>query len=179
MKADPIKVKIRQVETDEYVSATILPAPIDRLPSMHDGWRFNFDKLIRKLTNAVAYILVADETPQIVEGALIFELKNEQLAYMSYVEVAPHNQIKPKRYDDVAGCLIAFAFSESIRLCEDDFKYQLAFDVFEQNRKDQKKLESMYIEKYGAIHFPLTGGLCIVDDAGNKLITKYLSPGID
>jgi hypothetical protein len=173
MKASPLKVKIRKVDTDEYVPATIRHAPNNSLPSIQDGWRFNFNKEIRKIKNAIGYTLTVDETPHITEGALIFDLKFEQLAFMSYIEIAPHNKKKPKRFDDVAGCLIAFAFNESLRLCEGDYKALLVFDISEEKWEDQKKLESIYTKNYGAIPFPM-GGWCIMDAAGYALRERYL-----
>lgn len=81
---------------------------------MHDGWRFNFDKELRKLKNATGYLLVTDEAPLIVEGCIIFQLIDRREPYLAMLEVAPHNQTKDKKYDWIAGCLIAIPERNSV-----------------------------------------------------------------
>lgn len=168
-----MNVKILKVATDELKQATIRNGQPIKLPSMHDGWRFNFNKLIHKLPYANAYVLVSDETPNVIEGCLIFQMRDKVIPYMAYVEIAPHNKDKPKQYEHVAGCLIAFAFKQSLLYGKGDYKGLLTFDVLEQDPGDQKKLMSMYSKKYNAVKVDDTTML-IMDDAGHKLIEKYL-----
>lgn len=168
-----MKVKIQDVKKDELVGATIRKGQAAELPSMHQEWRFNFDKLIKKLAYATAYVLVCDETPQIIEGCLIFQMKDKVIPYMAYVEVAPHNKLHPKRYELVAGCLIAFAFKQSLIQGKDDYKGWLTFDVQEENPDDQVKLMAIYSKKYNAVRYDDTT-MYIMDDNGQQLIQKYL-----
>jgi len=107
-----MKVKITLLKTGEKVDALIKEGKISELPSIHENWRFNFDKELKKLKNATGYVLVTEETPHIIEGCMIFQLIDNKMPYMSYVEVAPHNKTGGKKYDHVAGCLIAFALNK-------------------------------------------------------------------
>ena len=65
------------------------------------------------------YALICEETPEIIEGCLIFEMQEVVGAYMAFIEVAPHNRFENKKYHKVAGSLIAFAcrmsFSEEMK----------------------------------------------------------------
>ena len=87
-----MNVKIISVATNGEIKAIIKPGKAAQLPSMHDNWRFNFDKQIKKLANATAYVLVAEETPDVVEGCMIFQMVDQIRPNMAFVEIAPHNK---------------------------------------------------------------------------------------
>ena len=144
-----------------------------QLPGLHEGWRFTFDKLIKKLKYATAYVLVSEETPEVIEGCLIFQMKDNLIPYMAFVEVAPHNKTDLKKYDYVAGCLIAFAFKQSLIQGKGDYKGWLSFDVLEEKKEDQLKLMSLYSKKYHAVRADETG-MYIMDEQGERLIREYL-----
>lgn len=169
-----MQVTILNVSTDELTSGVISNGKKVTLPSIHSGWRFNFDKHSKALKNAETYILVADETPDVIEGCLIFQLIDKALPYMAFVEVAPHNRTNPKRYEYVAGCLIAYAFRLSVLKGKGDYKAQLFFDVKEEKEEMQKKLMRLYKQKYKALQLSDTR-MVIIDDAGYELIEKYLN----
>src|ERR1700740_274516 len=109
-----MEVKIIKVATNGEVKAIIRPGKATELPSMQDDWRFNFDKQIKKLANATAYILVAEETPTIVEGCMIFQIVDKIRPHLAFVEIAPHNKTDERKYDHVAGCLVAYAFLRTL-----------------------------------------------------------------
>ena len=169
-----MNVKILRVETDELTGATIRNGKPVELPSMHQGWRFNFDKLIRKLPHATAYVLVANDSPDIIQGCLIFQMLDKKIPYMAYVEVAPHNRAEPKVYEYVAGCLIAFAFKQSVIQGKGDYKALLSFDVKEEKEEDQQRLMALYSSKYHALRVDETT-MWITDEGGHALIEKYLN----
>ncbi|MEJ0105517.1 MAG: hypothetical protein WDO19_24445 [Bacteroidota bacterium] len=169
-----MNVKILKVADDELVGATISEGGKTKLPSIHDGWRFNFDKHSKNLPNAETYILVSEESADVVEGCLIFQLIDKKVPYMSFVEVAPHNRADPKKYDYVAGCLIAFAFKLAVRKGKGDYKAQLFFDVSEESEEDERKLIALYRKKYKALHMGGTR-LVIIDQAGYDLEVLYLN----
>lgn len=98
-----MKIRILKISTDDLVGATIVMGQRFQLPSLQQGWRFNFERHIRRLSNATAYILVSDETPDVIEGCMIFQMKDKQIPYMAFVEVAPHNKTDQKKYQYVGG----------------------------------------------------------------------------
>lgn len=166
-----MNIKILKVSTGELADASIEGRSL-KMPGLHEGWRFAFNKHI-KLAYANGYVLVTEETPEVIEGCLIFQMKDKVIPYMAYVEVAPHNKEQPKRYDHVAGCLIAFAFQQSLIRGKDYFKGLLSFDVQEKKKDDEIKLMSLYSKKYGAVRAGETL-MFIMDDAGHALIEEYL-----
>jgi len=145
-----MKVKIIRTATSEEVDAFIKKSNVTEMPSIQQGWRFNFDKELKKLKNATGYLLVTDETPDIIEGCMIFQLIDKKEPYMAFVEVAPHNKKYAKIYDHVAGCLIAFAYQLSVTEGAGDYNSMLQFDVMEEKKEDGVKLMALYSTKYNA-----------------------------
>lgn len=168
-----MNVKILRIAIDELVEALIIQRKAAQLPSMHQGWRFNFDKHIRRLAYAKAYVLVCEDTPDIIEGCMIFQMQNNKVPYMAYLEVAPHNFGSTKQYDFVAGSLIAFACSQSLLEGKDEYNGVLYFDVREASPSDQYKLMEQYRKKYYARQLSDTK-MYIGGEDRKSLIKEYL-----
>lgn len=169
-----MKIRILEVKTGELANAAIEENVSLALPSLQDGWRFNFDKESKRTPNASTYVLVTEETPNIIEGCLIFQMKNGVMPYGAFIEVAPHNRGDEKKYDHVAGCLIAYAFQLSLVKGEGFYQGQLFFDVQEKEKEDEVKLMSNYSSRYGAKRLGDSTKMLIHDDDGHALIEKYL-----
>lgn len=168
-------VKILKTETSEEVDALIRKGAITNMPSIHDGWRFNFGKELKNLKNATGYILVTEETPDIIEGCIIFQLIDKEQPYLAMIEIAPHNKYRTRRYQRVAGCLIAFAYRLSVLYGVGHFKAFLQLDVMEEKKEDEIKLKAVYSIKYNAkLLSPDGTTMMISDEGGEALIKKYL-----
>jgi len=168
-----MNVKIIRIDDGKIVSGRIFRPPNNRLPSLTDGWRFNF-RGNTKAEHLQTYALVCNETPDIVEGCLSFKMRRKVEPYMAYIEIAHHNQGSAKKYENVAGCLIAFACRLSIVHGKGAYKGWLAFDVMEQNKNNEIKLLALYCVKYGALRFGDTG-MVIPPETGEQLILKFLN----
>ncbi|SDC63465.1 hypothetical protein SAMN04487894_103173 [Niabella drilacis] len=167
-----MRVSIIRIEDKRWVNARIESPSHLALTSLNEGWRFNFKKNTLK-EKLQTFVLICEETPDIIEGCLSFKMKDTIEPYMAYVEIAPHNKGRHKRYEQVAGCLIAFACRLSFIHGAGAYKGWLAFDVFEENKEDEIKLMAVYCKKYGAVKFGDTTML-ISPEAGEHLINKYL-----
>lgn len=167
-----MKIRIVQLSDSKEVDAEIISTSKLILPSLIDGWKFNFKKHSKK-TGFITFALVCEETPNIIEGCLIFQMKEKIEPYMAFLEIAPHNKGRNKKFDKIAGCLIAFACRLSFTEGKGDYKGWLAFDVLEENKEDEIKLMAVYCEKYGAIKYGETTML-ITPEIGQNLITKFL-----
>ena len=168
-----MNVRILKVATDELTGATIRNGQSIELPSIQMGWRFNFGSRLKELSYSKAFVLVSQETPDIIEGCLIYQMKGRTLPYMAYLEIAPHNRMHPKKYDYIAGCLIAFACKQSIIHGKEWHQGWLTFDVFEEDPREQIRLMSHYSRKYKAQRFSETTMLISPED-GENLIKEYL-----
>lgn len=170
-----MKVKILRIKDNTLVDAEILDSKLTKmnLPSVVDGWRFNFKKQSQR-KGFETYVLVREETPEIIEGCLIFEMKGSIEPYMAFIEIAPHNQGKEKEYHRVAGCLIAFACRMSFMKGNDDYKGWLAFDVLEEEKENEIKLMAMYSKQYNASRFGETT-MVIPPIGSEKLINEFLN----
>lgn len=86
-------VKILEVETKLEIKSFISLVTNNKakLPSINDGWRFNFSKHSTG-KDYETYILKTNKTPEIIEGCLIINTKTPYHVYMAFVEVAPHNK---------------------------------------------------------------------------------------
>jgi hypothetical protein len=170
-----MKVNILKVATNQLVEASINKGIAKNLPSIHDNWRFNFNKHAL-LPNSTAYVLVSEETSDIIEGCMIFQMRKKVEPYMAYLEVAPHNRETPKKYLYVAGCLIAFAYKQTFVQASGDYMGYLTFDVQENNPKNEKKLISLYNKQYNAkIVAGTNSTMVIADKDGDSLIEEYLN----
>lgn len=168
-----MNISIIKLSEGQSVSAQIILASGIALPSITEGWRFNFKKHSKK-KGFQTYILVCKDTPHIIEGCLTFQLRDTVEPYMAYVEIAPHNKGLAKKHDSVAGCLISFACRLSFIYGIGHFKGWLAFDVKEERKQDGIKLMMVYCKKYGALKWGNTT-MIISPENGEKLIAKYLN----
>ena len=170
-----MKVKILKKETNVLVEAEIFDSKSIKitLPSITDGWYFNFKKN-SKLRGYETYVIICEETPEIIEGCLIFELQDVVGAYMAFIEVAPHNRNENRRYDKVAGSLIAFACRMSFIRGDEESKGYLTFEVIEEEIENKEKLIAMYIDKYKALYFGQTT-LFITPEGSEQLINEFLN----
>lgn len=174
-----MNVKILKIEGNTLVDAKIssVKGMKVNLPSVTEGWRFSFNKHLKK-KNFETYVLVSKETSERIEGCLSFEMSGKVEPYMAFVEIAPHNRGTVKEYDNVAGCLIAFACRLSFLNGEDDFQGWLAFDVLEENSEDESKLMKVYSTKYNALRFGESTTMFIPPEGGKKLINEFLDQGL-
>jgi len=167
-----MNVKILEVETKLEIKSTISLVTKNKakLPSINDGWRFNFRKHSTG-KDYETYILTTDKTPEIIEGCLIINNKTPFQVYMAFVEVAPHNKGNEKKYDRVAGCLIAFACRQSFI---NDKEGYLAFDVLEDKKENELRLMKLYSQKYNAVRLDNSTTMIIVPEGSEKLINEFL-----
>ncbi|MBS7256170.1 hypothetical protein [Flavobacterium branchiicola] len=170
-----MNVKILKARSNDLVNARIIDVKLGKviLPSITEGWRFNFRKHSKE-TRYETYILVSEETPDVIEGCLIFEMKSKIEPYMAFVEVAPHNRGDSKKYERVAGSLIAFACRLSFKCGKGDYLGYLAFDVIEEEQEDQTKLMAVYSTNYYALRYGETT-MIIPPSGGEKLIKEFLN----
>ena len=162
-----------KIESDELVDAQIKNRFKNKLPSVRDGWRFDFSKHAKKKA-AHSYILIAEETPGTIEGCLVYKIREIEGIYMAYIEIAPHNKGADKKYDLVAGCLIAYAGMLSYTLIEGHSKGWLTFDVMEEDSRDEARLMALYNKKYKAIGIKDSTTMYIQPVDTQLLIAKYL-----
>ncbi len=157
-------VYILEKNSNRLLEAKIVLAEKNEIPLKKDGWNFNWRQLSKEGETRL-YILKLIRSDRSVEGAMLLKIA-EGMLIMDVLEVAPYNIRKTKRYDYVAGSLIAFACRESFKL-EGNYKGFLTF-------VSKTELIDWYIEKYGA-ELALGQKMFIDWENGNKLIEKYLN----
>jgi len=167
-----MNVKILRTKDKKVIDAIIRKGIKSEMPSIQDGWRFNFNKQSR-LPNSETYVLVCKDSPKVIEGCLIFQMVDKEMPFMAFLEIAPHNQQKKKQYDYVAGCLIAFASRPSFIRGQEHFKGWLSFEVHEETNSGQIKLMSLYSKKYYARKTD-ENTMMIIPSDGEILIEEFL-----
>jgi hypothetical protein len=146
------------------IESEIVPIDNKLAPLKKDGWNFNWRQLSREERGQI-FILRTLNTPNQIEGALLLKTEFDMLV-MDALEIAPHNiGRKNKRYDYVAGCLIAYACRESYKL-KGVYKGFVTF-------VSKTNLIKWYASKCGA-ELALGQRMFIDWEAGEKLIEKYL-----
>ncbi len=157
-------MKIQVLRDSKLVQAEIAPINKREIPLIKDGWTFNWRKIATEAdANEQIYALKIEETGT-VEGVLHL-IYRDGMYEMEHLEIAPHNiGSSQKKYQDVAGCLIAFGCYRSLSL-NNEFRGVLAFIP-------KAELEDWYIQKYGAE--PGIHGRMIFLNATPDLISKYI-----
>jgi len=168
-----MNAKILRISDNVLVPAIISRGITVHLPSLTEGWQFNFRGNTRREA-LETYILTTDDNSDEIQGCLSFKMNHKVEPYMAYIEIAPHNKGKTRRYDDVAGCLIAYACRLSFINGKGDYKGWLAFDVLEETAADSIKLMALYSKKYGALKFGETT-MVIPPNEAKKLIDQFLN----
>lgn len=168
-----MKVRILEVDLEELVTGIIREGLKGEMPSITDGWLFNFNKH-SFLKGKRSFVLVKEDTPEVIEGCMIFSLHEIFGPFMDYLEVAPHNRGSNGKYKRVAGCLIAHACGLSFN--EGDLKDRgfLTFKTFGEDDVSQRRLEELYRTKYKAIMNPMKY-MEIHPNDSKALIKEYLS----
>ncbi|MBY0481723.1 MAG: hypothetical protein K2Q21_10230 [Chitinophagaceae bacterium] len=157
-------VEILDVFNNRILKAEIVPAESTSMPQKRNGWNFNWKKLLKN-ENTKTVMLRLVETPQTIEGVL--QLKNYgNMLIMDVIEIAPHNIGPHKKYEHVAGCLIAYACRESFKT-EGNYRGYLTF-------VSKTNLIKWYTSKYGA-KLAIGQKMYIDPDKGSELIDKYLN----
>lgn len=150
-------------EIDSLVKAEIVVGKLKDMPLKKDGWNFNWRTAI-KIKNSTTYVLRLTSNPSKIHGML--NLKREGgMLIMDLVEVSPTNLGKGKRYNYVAGCLIAFACQETFKI-ESDYKGFLSFE-------SKTQLIKWYQKNYYA-QVALGQKMFIDPIGGERLINEYL-----
>jgi len=150
--------------TQTLIDVEIVRGTSKDMPLKKDGWSFPWKSAIKQKDTEI-YILRLKSNPSSIQGVL--QLKKYQgMLIMDSVEIAPQNiGRKNKRYDYVAGCLIAFACRESFKL-ESNYKGFLSFE-------SKNNLINWYQEKYYAV-IAMHRKMYIEPENGQKLIDEYL-----
>ena len=169
-----MKVQILRVEDKALVPGEIEEKGKHRLPSFHDGWNFDFNKHSKRIPNSETYVLVTELEPDVIQGCLILKMEEDMDPYMAYLEIAPHNRGDHKRYDYIAGCLIAFACRLSHIHAKGHFRGYLSFMVSEEKEEETQKLMAHYSKKYHAKLIAGTNHMEIDPENGRTLIERYL-----
>ena len=133
-------VYILDVFSNKLVEAEIVPIDKKNVPLKKDGWKFNWRKAMMN-TQSNGYVLKLKTESKTIEGAILLKIE-EKMLIMDILEIAPHNVGRKKKYDYVAGVLIAYACRKSFTL-EGAYKGFLVF-------VSKTKLIDLYRAKYGA-----------------------------
>jgi len=158
-------MKILDISNDRLINVEIVISDKLDVPSKNDGWGFDWQKL-KGEPNTKTYVLKTKGNEFSIEGMLQLKISHG-MQVMDIIEIAPHNiGSQNKKYDYVAGSLIAFACRESFKL-ENEYKGYLTF-------VSKSKLIEWYIDKYGAKQ-AVGQKMFIEPEISVKLIDKYLN----
>lgn len=160
-----MKIFLQDTLGGELVEAIIEEAGKKDMPLKKDGWQFNWKKL-NQIEGSLFYKLTRIKTPKIIEGIMMLTLINDEMLYLNNVEVAPHNYGKDGKYENVAGCLLAYGCYKSFELGKNHYLGFLSFD-------SKTKLIELYQRKYGAI-WAMGQKMFFDPESGKNLMKKYL-----
>jgi hypothetical protein len=161
-----MKVLLKEAKSDVINEGFIAKAQKQDLPVKKNGWQFTWRKLFQ-MEGAEFYKLSTIASPNVIEGMLMLTLIGDEMLFMNNIEVAPHNYGSDGEYENVAGCLLAYACYKSFEFGKNHYLGYLSFD-------SKTQLIDLYQNKYGATY--ARGQKMFFDpNAGKVLIQKYLS----
>lgn len=160
-----MKINILEKKTNLEKKAEIKKIEKKELPLKKDGWNFNWKELY-KVEGSIIYKITLDEIPNQIEGILMLTMFNEEILFMNNIELAPHNIGKNKKYDNVAGCLLAYGCRESFEKGKGNYNGFLSFDC-------KTELIELYQNKYGAA-IAMGHKMFFDPESGKQLMKKYL-----
>jgi hypothetical protein len=153
---------ILETKTKKFVKSQILNPTKDLVPRRKEGWSFNWLYVYKKDSRSI--FALKEENKETIHGMLHL-INDGGMLVMELIEVAPFNIGTNKMYDNVAGCLIAYACRESLKL-ETAYKGYLTF-------VSKTELINLYKEKYFATQ--TIGNRMYIDPlSGENLINTYL-----
>ncbi len=161
-----MEIEILEVETQQKKAAEISKALFKELPKVKDGWNFNWRKLSKIEGGEVFKLTLKKENPG-VEGIMMLTIMFEEMVFMNNIEIAPRNIGSNGKYENVAGCLIAYACLLGLEWGRGNYYGFLTFD-------SKTELIPLYHEKYLA-DFAMGQRMFITPGNGLKLIKKYLN----
>ena len=161
-----MEVKIIEAYSRQEMPAQITQTTFIDFPKKQDQWNFSWRSLSKVEGGEIYKLTLKAEKPEI-EGLIMLTLMNDEMLYMNTIEVAPHNYGSNGKYENVAGCLIAFGCLKSFELGKNHYEGYLTFE-------SKTELIQFYQKKYGA---SIAAGqrMFINPKAGLNLIEKYLN----
>lgn len=155
-------MKIYSLKEESEINCSFRQVSKDLVPRKKDGWSFNWLKAFKDDPESV-YAIIENQS-QKIHGAI--QLVNDDgMLIMELIELAPFNVGSKKGHDNIAGCLIAFACRESLKL-DSAYRGYLTF-------VSKTKLVDYYKTKYYATQ-TLGTRMYIDPISGEKLIKNYL-----
>lgn len=162
-----MRVKILEVKSQLKRDAIIERAKSNDMPKKKDSWQFTW-RTLYKTEGAAFYKLSLTNTLKEIEGIVMLSVMYEEMLYMNNIEIAPHNRSSTGKFDNVAGCLIAYGCLKSFELGKNTYKGYLTFE-------SKTELIPLYQKKYGAT-LAMGQRMFIEPDVGLNLIKKYIKP---
>ena len=160
-----MKIQITNVALDKEIDATIENATRKDMPIKKNGWQFTWRTLYK--TEGAEFYKLKIKNDEEIQGMLMISLMNDEMLYMNNIEIAPHNYGSKGKYENVAGCLIAYGCLKSFELGKNHYKGYLTFE-------SKTKLISLYEQKYNAT-LAMGQRMFIEPKESLKLIEKYLN----
>ncbi|MEO0639831.1 MAG: hypothetical protein AAFY70_08900, partial [Bacteroidota bacterium] len=160
------KTRLLHKERQVYIEAAIRKAEFEDLPLKKNGWQFNWRKLY-KVKGSEVFKLISIGPSNSLEGLIMLSLMYGEMVYMNNIEIAPHNYGSQGKYENAAGCLLAFGCQQGFERGEGNYLGYLSFE-------SKSQLIPIYQHKYGAT-LALGRRMYIGPQSGELLIKKYLN----
>ena len=134
----------------------------ENVPYKKDGWQFNWKQAFIQRPTTI-FVLIEKNSNKL--HGVIQLINDDGMLIMELIEIAPFNIGSKKENERVAGCLIAFACRESLKL-DSNYKGYLTF-------VSKTSLIDLFRKRYFATQ--TIGQRMYIDPiSGENLIKKYL-----
>lgn len=157
-----MKVNLYDKTRKKNVFGVISKAYKKEMPKSNSKWNFDWKALFSK--NSLVFKLSYEDE---LQGLLKMVKVEEGYYEMSNLELSPENHGSKGKYNNVAGCLIAFGCLLSFKLNSGSYKGYLAFT-------SKGELITHY-EKHYYAELVYREKMIIFPNNGKERITKYLN----
>lgn len=160
-----MRINILEVNSNIEIKAEIKPLEKKLIPLKKEGWNFNWKELF-KVEGSKFFGITCLNSPNRIEGIIMLTLFYDEMLFMNNIELAPRNLGRNKKFDNIAGALLAFGCKKSFILGKGNYHGYLSFD-------SKTKLIELYQSKYDATH-AMGSKMFFSPESGKKLMNKYL-----
>lgn len=156
-------MRIKNTKTGKFRKVKVDSLEKGDQKRIRDSKQFSFDwKLEKKKENNIYKLFLLDEKDEILGLLSLKDIKDELRIHINLIEISERNIGRGKKYDRIAGCLIAYACQLSFDKSYDGFVSLIP----------KSRLINHYCKYYGFEQFGRQLGLSY--EASVNLIKKYL-----
>ena len=150
---------IREIATGEWIAITVEPVRVEDLRNLEGAWKFDW---WTETERAEVFKLIDPGSPKAIYGLIALARRQDHVE-VTLLETSLENVGSDKRFERIAGCLLAYAVRLSLSL---HFDGCLALE-------SKTDLIDHYEKKYGFSRVGHSSRMLLMPGAAARLVAEY------